>query len=85
MCRINMAHERECAAVHTLTTPDFFSLVSHTLLYDLPPQIRRMFSAVGHEVVTLHRHTIGGLTLEGLGEGEWRPVSAADIQVGLGV
>jgi 16S rRNA pseudouridine516 synthase len=41
-------------------------------------QIRRMFAAVGNHVETLHRHTLGGLGLEGLAAGEWRPLDAAD-------
>jgi 16S rRNA pseudouridine516 synthase len=41
-------------------------------------QIRRMFAAVGNHVEALHRHTLGGLGLEGLAAGEWRPLDAAD-------
>lgn len=42
-------------------------------------QVRRMFAAVGNHVQALHRSRIGGLTLEGLPEGEWRTLDAADI------
>ena len=42
-------------------------------------QIRRMFSAIGHEVLSLHRVSVGGLTMEGLPEGEWRYLTQADI------
>jgi hypothetical protein len=40
-----------------------------------------MFSALGHNVVALTRHTIGGLSLrdEDLPEGEWRLATQADI------
>jgi 16S rRNA pseudouridine516 synthase len=41
-------------------------------------QIRRMFAAVGNHVHTLHRHTVGGLGLDGLAAGQWRPLDAAD-------
>jgi len=41
-------------------------------------QIRRMFAAVGNHVESLHRHTLGGLGLDGLGAGEWRVLDAAD-------
>jgi 16S rRNA pseudouridine516 synthase len=41
-------------------------------------QIRRMFAAVGNHVHTLHRHTLGGLGLDGLAAGQWRPLDAAD-------
>lgn len=35
-------------------------------------QIRRMFKAVGAEVIRLHRSHFGNLTLEGLAPGQWR-------------
>lgn len=37
-------------------------------------QVRRMFAAVGNHVVTLHRERIGGLGLEHLEAGQWRPL-----------
>lgn len=43
-------------------------------------QVRRMFAAVGNHVVALHRARIGGLALDGLGEGTWRVLGAADLQ-----
>lgn len=42
-------------------------------------QVRRMFAAVGNHVEALHRSRIGGLELDGLAAGEWRPLDAADI------
>lgn len=41
-------------------------------------QVRRMFAAVGNHVDALHRERIGGLALDGLAEGQWRPLSAGD-------
>ena len=41
-------------------------------------QIRRMFAAVGNHVETLHRHTLGGLTLGDLAPGAWRLLDATD-------
>ena len=35
-------------------------------------QVRRMFAATGNHVNALTRIRIGGLGLEGLGEGEWK-------------
>jgi 16S rRNA pseudouridine516 synthase len=35
-------------------------------------QIRRMFAAVGNHVESLHRRSLGGLTLAGLPAGQWR-------------
>ncbi len=38
-------------------------------------QVRRMFVAVGNHVDALHRERVGGLTLGGLPEGDWRLLS----------
>jgi 23S rRNA pseudouridine2605 synthase len=35
-------------------------------------QVKRMLAAVGHPVVSLHRSTYAGLTLDGLEPGQWR-------------
>jgi len=43
-------------------------------------QVRRMFAATGNHVVTLQRIALGSLTLEGLAEGEWRVLSAAEVE-----
>lgn len=42
-------------------------------------QVRRMFAAVGNHVEALHRSRIGGLSLDGLPEGEWRIAGADDV------
>jgi 16S rRNA pseudouridine516 synthase len=42
-------------------------------------QVRRMFAAVGNHVETLHRVSVGGLTLGDLPVGEWRALGAADV------
>ncbi len=42
-------------------------------------QARRMFAAVGNHVETLHRSRIGGLTLGDLSVGQWRILSANEI------
>ena len=41
-------------------------------------QVRRMFAAAGNHVVALHRERIGGLALDGLPPGEWRPLGDGD-------
>ena len=41
-------------------------------------QVRRMTAAVGHPTLRLVRWRIGEWTVEGLGPGEWREVSAHD-------
>lgn len=43
-------------------------------------QVKRMFSAVGREVTSLHRETFGSLTLDpALPEGAWRELTAAEL------
>jgi pseudouridine synthase len=42
-------------------------------------QVRRMCEAVGHPVRALQRTTYAGLGLQGLAEGEWRELTAAEI------
>jgi 16S rRNA pseudouridine516 synthase len=41
-------------------------------------QVRRMFAAVDNHVETLHRVSVGGLSLDGLEAGQWRALGAAD-------
>ncbi len=42
-------------------------------------QIRRMFEQIGNEVITLHRFQTGGLPLDNLEEGAWRPLSQDEL------
>lgn len=42
-------------------------------------QVRRMFAAVGNHVAALRRVALGGLTLDGLAEGEWRVLNAREV------
>ncbi len=43
-------------------------------------QVKRMVAAVGNRVDALHRHAIGGLTLDSaLAPGQWRWLSSADL------
>lgn len=42
-------------------------------------QVRRMFAALGNHVEALHRAAVGGLTLGDLPVGEWRLLSADEI------
>ena len=44
-------------------------------------QVKRMFSAVGHEVLELHRCAFGPLELDPtLGEGEWRELTEEELK-----
>jgi 16S rRNA U516 pseudouridylate synthase RsuA-like enzyme len=42
--------------------------------------VRRMLEAVGHPVRSLHRSRYAGLTVEGLAPGEWRALTASDVE-----
>ncbi|MDY7117545.1 pseudouridine synthase [Halomonas sp. SSL-5] len=42
-------------------------------------QVKRMFAAIGHHVVALHRESIGPLSLDELPEGEWRELSEEEV------
>jgi 23S rRNA pseudouridine2605 synthase len=43
-------------------------------------QVKRMLEAVGHPVRWLHRPRYAGLTVEGLGSGEWRELRDAEVE-----
>ena len=43
-------------------------------------QVRRMLEAVGHSVRRLHRSRYAGLTVEGLGPGEWRALAPEEVE-----
>lgn len=43
-----------------------------------------MFAAAGNHVVALHRSRIGGLSLDGLDAGHWRPLGPEDLHVLFG-
>jgi 23S rRNA pseudouridine2605 synthase len=43
-------------------------------------QVKRMFEAVGHPVVSLHRSRYATLTLDGLEPGKWRELTAEEVQ-----
>ncbi|MEL7169477.1 MAG: rRNA pseudouridine synthase, partial [Bacteroidota bacterium] len=42
-------------------------------------QVRRMFEALGHEVVALDRFRYAGLTLDALRRGRWRRLEPHEI------
>jgi 16S rRNA pseudouridine516 synthase len=51
-----------------------------TLIEGRYHQARRMFAAVGNHVEALHRSRIGGLALDDLRQGQWRPLGAHDLE-----
>ncbi|MBQ6585574.1 MAG: rRNA pseudouridine synthase [Coriobacteriales bacterium] len=42
-------------------------------------QVKRMFKAIGHPVVNLHRASFGGITLGDLPQGGWRHLTKAEL------
>lgn len=55
------------------------STVALTIHEGRKRQVRRMLAAVGHEVISLHRERVGGLSLGDLQPGEWRELSAEEV------
>lgn len=43
-------------------------------------EVRRIFDAVGYDVKKLNRISYGGLTTTGMGRGEWRELSRAEVR-----
>lgn len=43
-------------------------------------EVRRMMSAIGHQVTRLRRVQIGKLSIDGLAPGKWRRISAAELR-----
>jgi 23S rRNA pseudouridine2605 synthase len=43
-------------------------------------QIRKMFASIGHPVLTLHRLTIGSVSVEGIAQGKWRLLGELEVQ-----
>lgn len=58
--------------------PHWCQVTLHQGMYH---QVRRMFAAVGHAVVALHRSAVGPLFLEGMGllPGDWRPLHHSEL------
>ena len=72
----------------TLPLPELLALrdtetttwVQMTLTQGLYRQIRRMGEAIGHPVLKLLRVAIGDVTTDGLAEGEYRPLTLAEVE-----
>lgn len=56
------------------------SVVGITLHEGRKHQVKRMLSAVGHEVMRLHRDRFGPLTLRGCKEGFWRALDQNEVR-----
>lgn len=53
--------------------------VSITIAEGRKRQVKRMFSAIGHKVLKLHRDVFGPLSLGDLAQGTWRLLSDAEV------
>ncbi|WP_280570092.1 16S rRNA pseudouridine(516) synthase RsuA [Chromohalobacter sp. 296-RDG] len=70
------------ARLERLPTPDEDEVVQARLIIQEGRyhQIKRMFAALGNEVVALHRERIGDIVLDSaLAPGEWRELSEAEV------
>ena len=68
------------AEARVLRTGDGSSVVELTLHEGRKHQVKRMCDAVGHPVLRLHRVRYAGLELGGLAPGDWRELSAAEVE-----
>ena len=66
--------------LHIVSVDDKFTKLSITITEGRNRQVRRMFEAVGKEVVFLKRIKIGDLGLTGLDRGKCRPLSKYEIE-----
>jgi len=69
----------EKAAVKVLKGGRNESLIEITIRQGLNRQIRRMLARVGLDASSLKRTRIGGLKIEGLGVGQFRPLTEAEV------
>lgn len=56
------------------------AIVSITIHEGHNHQVKKMFQAIGHEVLKLHRETYGFLNLQGVPAGQWRKLKTSEIQ-----
>ena len=68
----------KCRA-HIIETNKEFTRVELTLKEGRNREIRKMFAAIGREVILLKRTKIGELTLRGLARGEFRKLTQAEV------
>ena len=70
----------QSAELRILQDGEKTSLAEVTLAEGKFHQVKRMFSAAGHEVLQLHRRSFGPLELDpALREGEWRELTAEEL------
>lgn len=67
------------AEVRTIERRGRTALMEITIAEGRKRQVRRMFSAVSHPVLELHRVSFGPISLGKLAEGAWRHLSEAEV------
>ena len=70
---------KKCKA-HIVETNKSFTKVHITITEGKNREIRKMFAAIGREVMLLKRIKIGELTLRGLDRGAYRKLTPAEIE-----
>lgn len=69
----------KCKA-HIVKTDKVYTKVEITLKEGKNREIRKMFAAIGKEVMLLKRVRIGDISLKGLGRGEYRKLTPAEVE-----
>ena len=70
---------KKCKA-HIVETNKQYTKIHMTITGGKNREIRKMFAAIGREVVLLKRIKVGELTLRGLDRGSWRKLSRQEVE-----
>lgn len=70
---------KKCKA-HIVETNKQYTKIHMTITEGKNREIRKMFAAIGREVVLLKRIRVGELTLRGLDRGSWRKLSRQEVE-----
>lgn len=73
-------HKTAPAEARLLQVKEKNSVVELVLREGRNKQVKRMFLAIGHSVLRLHRAAYGFLTLEGLEPAQWRTLSEDEVK-----
>lgn len=70
---------KKCKA-HIVETNKQYTKIHMTITEGKNREIRKMFAAIGREVILLKRIKVGELTLRGLDRGSWRKLSRQEVE-----